>query len=56
MNWPLTPEGRLQYTSAIVNTVRTAPHGLGVLYWAPERQAWNHDGTPAPVVFVLERK
>lgn len=38
----------------IINTVRKAPQGIGVLYWAPERGAWNDDGSPAPTVFVLD--
>jgi hypothetical protein len=24
------------------------------MYWAPEREAWNEDGTPGPVVSVLD--
>ncbi len=55
MLWPLTPQGRLQYMADIIATVKKAPHGLGVMYWAPERQAWNADGTPGPVVYVLDR-
>ena len=54
MLWPETPEGRLQYMVDIVNTVKKAPHGLGVMYWAPEREAWNDDGSPGPVVSVLD--
>ena len=38
----------------LINAVRKAPHGIGVLYWAPERGAWNDDGSPAPTVFVLD--
>ena len=54
MLWPVTPEGRLQFMADIVNTVKKAPHGIGVMYWAPERDAWNDDGTPGPTVFVLD--
>jgi hypothetical protein len=24
------------------------------MYWAPERDAWNEDGTPGPTVFTLD--
>ncbi len=54
MLWPETPEGRLQYMADIVNTVKKAPRGLGVMYWAPEREAWNADGSPGPVVSVMD--
>jgi len=54
MLWPETPEGRLQFMADIVNTVKKAPRGLGVMYWAPEREAWNADGSPGPVVSVLD--
>jgi arabinogalactan endo-1,4-beta-galactosidase len=54
MLWPQTPEGRLQYMADIVNTVRKAPHGIGVMYWAPEWEAWNADGSPGPVVSVMD--
>ncbi len=54
MLWPETPDGRLQYMVDIVNTVKHAPRGLGVVYWAPEREAWNADGSPGPVVFTLD--
>jgi arabinogalactan endo-1,4-beta-galactosidase len=54
MSWPVTPRGRLQFMVDLVNTVRAAPHGLGVMYWAPEWDAWNQDGTPGPVVFTLD--
>ena len=50
-----TPEGRLQYMADIVRTVKAAPRGLGVLYWAPEWEAWNDDGSPGPVVSVLDQ-
>ena len=55
MLWPETPEGRRQFMADIVNTVKRAPHGLGVMYWAPEREAWNADGNPGPVVSVLDQ-
>jgi arabinogalactan endo-1,4-beta-galactosidase len=54
MFWPVTPEGRLQFMVDLVNTVKKAPHGLGVMYWAPERDVWNDDGTPGPAVFTLD--
>jgi len=54
MLWPQTPEGRLQFMADIINTVRKAPHGIGVMYWAPEWQAWNKDGSPGPVVDVMK--
>lgn len=38
----------------IVNTVKKAPYGLGVIYWAPERDIWNDDGSPGPAVSVLD--
>ena len=53
MLWPVTPEGRLQFMVDVVNTVQYA-HGLGVMYWAPEYDAWNKDGSPGPVVFTLQ--
>jgi len=55
MLWPVTPEGRLQYMVDLVNTVKKAPRGLGVLYWAPERDLWNEDGSPGPAVFTLDQ-
>lgn len=55
MVWPQTPEGRLQYMADIVNTVKRAPRGIGVMYWAPEWEAWNKDGSPGPVVSVLDQ-
>jgi arabinogalactan endo-1,4-beta-galactosidase len=55
MLWPLTPEGRLQFMADLVNTVKAGPLGLGVMYWAPERDVWNSDGTPGPAVFVLDQ-
>lgn len=54
MLWPVTPGGRLQFMVDLVNTVRRDPNGLGVMYWAPEYDAWNRDGTPGPVVFTLD--
>lgn len=54
MLWPETPEGRLQFMADIINTVRKAPHGIGVMYWAPEWEAWNKDGSPGPVVYVMD--
>jgi len=54
MLWPVTPEGRLQYMVDLVNTVKKAPGGLGVMYWAPERDLWNEDGSPGPAVFTLD--
>jgi arabinogalactan endo-1,4-beta-galactosidase len=54
MLWPQTPQGRLQFMADLVNTVKKAPHGLGVMYWAPERDVWNVDGNPGPAVSVLE--
>jgi beta-galactosidase len=54
MLWPVTSEGRLQFMADLINTVRKAPQGIGVLYWAPERGAWNDDGTPGPTVFVMD--
>jgi arabinogalactan endo-1,4-beta-galactosidase len=54
MFWPVTPQGRLQFMVDLVNTVQKAPHGLGVMYWAPERDLWNDDGSPGPAVFTLD--
>jgi arabinogalactan endo-1,4-beta-galactosidase len=55
MMWPQTPEGRLQFMADIISMVKKAPRGLGVMYWAPEWQAWNDDGSPGPVVSVLDQ-
>lgn len=55
MFWPQTPAGRLQFMADIISTVKRAPRGLGVMYWAPEWQAWNEDGSPGPVVSVLDQ-
>lgn len=52
--WPGTPQGQLQFMADLVNTVKRAPGGLGVFYWAPEGALWNADGSPAPVVSVLD--
>jgi arabinogalactan endo-1,4-beta-galactosidase len=54
MLWPQTPEGRLQFMVDLVNTVKAAPRGLGVQYWAPEFDLWNEDGSPGPAVFTLD--
>lgn len=54
MLWPVTPEGKLQFMADIVNTVKSPPHGLGVMYWAPEPDIWNADGSPGPAVFVMD--
>lgn len=54
MKWPQTPEGHLQFMADLINTVKKAPRGLSVMYWAPERDIWNEDGSPGPVVFVLD--
>jgi len=53
MLWPETPQGRLQFMADLIHTVQQAPGGRGVLYWAPEWEAWNDDGSPGPVVDVL---
>jgi hypothetical protein len=45
----------LQYLVDLVNTVRKAPRGVAVMYWAPEWDLWNRDGTPGPAVFVLDQ-
>jgi arabinogalactan endo-1,4-beta-galactosidase len=54
MMWPLTPAGRLQFMVDLVNTVRKAPRGIGAMYWAPEWEVWNADGSPGPAVFTLD--
>ena len=54
MVWPVTPEGRRQFIADLVNTVNSAPNGIGVQYWAPERGVWNDDGSPGPTVAVLD--
>jgi arabinogalactan endo-1,4-beta-galactosidase len=55
MLWPETPAGRLQYMADAINTVRKSPRGIGVMYWAPEFEAWNADGSPGPVVDVMQQ-
>ncbi len=52
MLWPVTPEGRLQFLVALVRTVREAPDGLGVMYWAPEYDLWHIYATPGPALFT----
>ena len=54
MLWPETEQGRLQFMVDLINTVKAAPNGLGVMYWAPEFGVWNRDGTPGPTVFELD--
>lgn len=54
MLWPVTPQGRLQFMVDLVNTVRKAPNGLGVMYWAPEYALWNFYAAPGPAVFTLD--
>ena len=54
MMWPLTPAGRVQFMADLINTMQAAPRGVGAMYWAPEFGAWNADGSPGPVVFVLD--
>ena len=39
----------------LVNTVKGAPRGIGVMYWQPEWEAWNKDGSPGPVVSVMDQ-
>ena len=53
MLWPETPEGRRQFMVDMVNTVKNSQRGVAVMYWAPEWEAWNADGSPGPVVSVL---
>jgi arabinogalactan endo-1,4-beta-galactosidase len=55
MKWPVTPEGRLQFMADLVNTVKKAPRGVAVMYWAPERDLWNQDGSPGLAVSVLDQ-
>lgn len=54
MMWPLTPQGRLQFMVDLVNTVQKAPGGIGAMYWEPEFEAWNQDGSPGPMVYTLD--
>jgi arabinogalactan endo-1,4-beta-galactosidase len=55
--WPGTQQGQLQYMVDLVNTVQRNG-GSGVFVWAPEGSGgngmWNHDGSPAPSIFVLD--
>lgn len=53
MLWPETPDGRLQFMADLVNTVKKGPRGIAVMYWAPEWDIWNRDGSPGPAVSVL---
>jgi arabinogalactan endo-1,4-beta-galactosidase len=53
--WPITPEGRLQFLVDLTNTVLKAPRGISIMYFAPERDLWTPDGTPAPSVFMLDQ-
>ncbi|HEX9107525.1 MAG TPA: glycosyl hydrolase 53 family protein [Longimicrobiales bacterium] len=55
MLWPVTPQGRAQFIADLVATVRRAPRTLTVMYWQPEWDLWNPDGSPAPTVFVGDR-
>ena len=52
--WPLTPQGTLQFMVDLVNTVKKAPRGIGVMYWAPEFGLWNQDGSPGPAVSTMD--
>lgn len=54
MLWPVTGEGRLQFLADLINTVHNAPRGVAVMYWAPEWDLWNEDGSAAPGVSVLD--
>ncbi len=59
MEWPGTQQGQLQFMTDLVNTVKRAPNGLGVFYWAPEGRGngnsmWTMDGSPAPSILVLD--
>jgi arabinogalactan endo-1,4-beta-galactosidase len=54
MVWPRTPQGRLQFMVDLVNTMKAAPRGIGAMYWAPEYEVWNEDGSPGPAVFTLD--
>ncbi len=53
MMWPETPDGRLQFMVDLVNLVR-ARGGIGAMYWEPEWEVWNADGTPGPAVFTMD--
>jgi arabinogalactan endo-1,4-beta-galactosidase len=52
MKWPDSPEGRLQFMGDLINTVKSSARGISVVYWAPEWDLWNADGTPGPTVSV----
>ncbi|HEY4299758.1 MAG TPA: glycosyl hydrolase 53 family protein [Candidatus Didemnitutus sp.] len=54
MLWPQTPEGRRLFLADLIRTVKSEPRGIGVMYWEPEWDLWNKDGTPGPGVFVME--
>ncbi len=54
MLWPVTSEGRLQFLADLINTVRNAPRGVAVMYWAPEWDLWNEDGSAASAVSVVD--
>ena len=54
MVWPQTPQGRLQFMVDLVNTMKKAPGGIGAMYWEPEWEVWNPDGSPQPAVFALD--
>jgi hypothetical protein len=36
------------------STVRAAPRGIGVHYWAPEFGLSNQDGSPGPAVYTMD--
>lgn len=55
MLWPQTAAGRLQYLADVITTVQRAPRGVAVMYWQPEWDLWNEDGSPGPAVSVLEK-
>ena len=50
----MTPERRLAFMVDLVNTVKRSPRGIGVMYWAPEFDLWNADGTLGPAVLTLD--
>ena len=54
MMWPLTPQGRLQFMVDLINTVKEAPGGIGAMYWEPEWEVWNPDGSAQPAVYALD--
>jgi arabinogalactan endo-1,4-beta-galactosidase len=60
--WPGTPQGQLQFMADVINTVKRAPGGMGVYYWAPEGRTlgegnslWTKEGGPEPAISVLQR-